>query len=342
MMLKQAVAAMVIAALGLVSAQDSSTTPSICATGCVTGVFANAANIGCPNGDTLCVCNKPDSLQGGIRDCIAGACPADGPDVQFPLAVAYGNNICAQAVAESAAPATPTTSTAAPPPEPTPTEAASSSAPAAAVSTTTPVPTPESASQSTSSTTTATSTTTSSLVVSSTPSSAPVSSSATSAPLSSTTSVPISTSSLSTTSSISSPAATSAPAATSNTEAATTGLSTAVKAGIGAGVGAAALAAIIIAVCVCLRRRQRTESANRVRKYKISEPMSKSDHQFTNDIGRAEAGLPKPIITTHAAHVDTAGLPNSPTSLYSNSSDLESHARRYEDMMPRTQPRTMI
>ncbi|KAI1160745.1 hypothetical protein F5B18DRAFT_490402 [Nemania serpens] len=345
MMLKQVVAAVVLAALGLVNAQDPSTTPSICATGCVTGVFANAANIGCANGDTLCVCNKPDSFQGGIRDCITGACPSDGPDVQFPLAVAYGNDICAKAAAASAAsaaPAIPTSSAAASTSEPTPTEVASSSTPAAAVSTTTPVSSPESTSQSTTISTTVTSTTASSPVSSSTSTTAPVSSSATSASPSPTASVPVSVSSLSTTSGTSGPTATSAPASTPNTEAATTGLSTAVKAGIGAGVGAAALAAIIIAVCVCLRRRQRTKSANRVLKYKISEPMSKSDHQFANDVGRAEAGLPKPIITRHPAQVDTTGLPTSPTSLYSNSSDLEAHARRYEDMPPRTQPRTMI
>ncbi|KAI1185108.1 hypothetical protein F5B17DRAFT_47107 [Nemania serpens] len=342
MMLKQVVAAMIIAALGLVDAQDSSATPSVCATGCVNGVFANAANIGCPNGDTLCICGKTDSFQGGIRDCITGACPADGPDVQIPLAVAYGNNICAGAAAASAASAIPTSSTAAPPSESTHTEAASSSVPAAAVSMTTPVPSPESTSQTTTTSTEVTSTTTSSLVSSSTSTTAHVSSLATSASPSPTTSVPVSVSSLSATSGTSSPTAASSPATTGNTGAATTGLSTAAKAGIGAGVGAAVLAAIIIAVCVCLRRRQQTKSANRARKYKISEPMAKSDHQFANDVGRAEAGLPKPIVTTRTAQVDTTGLPTSPTSLYSNSSDLETHARRYEDMLPRTQPRTMI
>ncbi|KAI1112697.1 hypothetical protein F5Y14DRAFT_253135 [Nemania sp. NC0429] len=341
MMFKQVIAAIAIAALGLVHAQDSSTTPSVCATGCVTGVFANAANIGCANGDILCVCGKTDSLQGGIRDCITGACPADGPDVQFPLAVAYGNDICAKAAAASAAPVTPASSTTAPAPSSQTTEATSSSAPPAAVSATTPVPSPESTSQSTTTSTTVT-TSASSSASSSTSTTASVSSSATPASLSSTTSGPTSASSSSTSSSTSSPTAAPTAAATTNTEAATTGLSTAVKAGIGAGVGAAALAAIIIAVCVCLRRRQQTKSADRVRKYKISEPMSKSDLQFGNDIGRAEAGLPKPIITTHRAQVDATGLPNSPTSLYSNSSDLEAHARRYEDMPPRTQPRTMI
>ncbi|KAI0534088.1 hypothetical protein GGR58DRAFT_79530 [Xylaria digitata] len=329
-MFKQSIAVVLVAILGLVSAQD--TTPSVCSTGCVNGVFVNAAGMGCANGDTLCVCSKPDSFYDGIRDCITQACAADGPDAQIPLAEAYANKICASA-ASTPLPA-PTSSTAPEPSEvvPTTTEAAPVTTSAAA-STSTPVSSTESSSQSPAPGTTVETTETSSSASSTRATTALVSSQTASVSTSASTSV----------SSSSTISGTLQPAATSSTSEATTGLSTAVKAGIGAGVGAAALAAIIITVCVCLRRRQRNKTPNRVRNYKISEPMAVSGREFGNDYDRAEAGLPKPIITTLPVHADPAGMATSPTSLYStNSSDLESHARRYEDMMPRTQPRTMI
>ncbi|KAJ8129464.1 hypothetical protein O1611_g4166 [Lasiodiplodia mahajangana] len=334
MMLKQVITAIAVVALGLVSAQDA---PSACAASCVNGVFANAASVGCANGDMVCVCNQPQSFQDGIRDCITAACPGDVPDVQIPLADAYGNDICAKVVANNA-PAS-TIATEAPPSEPTSTTAEPTSTPTTAASTTTSVSSVEPTSQTTApspevANTATSSPTTSSLVASSSaaspsaadnqPTTVPTLSSTTSASLSSTTS------------------SMSQPTTTSSATTAASGTSTAVKAGIGAGVGAAALAAVIIAVCACLRRRQRNKTANRVRKYKISEPMSSTGGQFADSIGRAESGLPKPIITRHPAYVDRASLPTSPTSVYSNSSELEAHARRYEDMVPRTQPRTMI
>ncbi|KAI1428698.1 hypothetical protein F5Y12DRAFT_683754 [Xylaria sp. FL1777] len=334
MMFGQLIAIVLVTILSLVGAQD--TTPSVCSTGCVNGVFVNAANLGCANGDTLCVCGKTDSFRDGIRDCIIQACPADGPDAQIPLADAYADAICASAAASSSTPPPAPTSSTAPAstePQPTNTEAASATTSTGADSTATSIPSAESSSQSTVASSTVTSTETSSSASNT---------KVTTAPISGTPSDKVS-SSVST--SISSPSTTSSslqPIATSGTSQDTTGLSTAVKAGIGAGVGAAALAAIIITVCVCLRRRQRNKTVNRVRNYKISEPMAVSDRQFGNDVGRAEAGLPKPIITTLPVRADAMAMATSPTSLYSNSSDLETHARRYEDMMPRTQPRTMI
>ncbi|KAI1749559.1 hypothetical protein F4782DRAFT_302525 [Xylaria castorea] len=334
MMLGQVVATAVITILGLVSAQDNPTTPSVCAVGCVNGVFVNAANMGCASGDMLCVCGQTASFQDGIRDCITNACAPDGPAVQIPLADTYANDLCAKAAANSAPPPpAPTTSTAAPPPESTSTEAASSSTPTSASSASTAVPSAESSPQST---------TTSSSVVSTTAASAATSSSASDNQSTTTQAVSPTTSASTSVSSSPTISDSSAPAATSSTLSATTGLSTAAKAGIGAGVGAAVLAAIIIAVCVCLRRRQQKKTASRVRNYKISEPMSGSGSEFANSIGRAETGLPRPIITTHAARLDNTGMATSPTSVYSNGSDLESHARRYEEMPPRAQPRTMI
>ncbi|KAI1734144.1 hypothetical protein F4680DRAFT_363006 [Xylaria scruposa] len=332
MMLRRVVATVVVTVLGLVSAQDSSTVPSVCAVGCVNGVFVNAASVGCANGDTLCVCGKTGSFQDGIRDCITNACAPDGPATQIPLADAYANDLCAKASAASAPPPAPTTSTAAPPPESTSTEAASSITTTAASSTSTAVPSAESSPQSTTASSSAVSTS------AATSSSASDNQSTITQAASPTTFASTLVPSSSTTSDVS------APAATSSTSPTTSGLSTAAKAGIGAGVGAAVLAAIIIAICVCLRRRQQKKTASPVRNYKISEPMSATGSEFANNIGRAETtNLPRPIITTnHAGYLDTTGMATSPTSVYSNGSDLESHARRYEDMPPRTQPRHMI
>ncbi|KAI0813472.1 hypothetical protein GGR55DRAFT_580139 [Xylaria sp. FL0064] len=340
-MLRQVIALVLFTTLGLVSAQDAAL--SACASGCVTGVISNTGNVGCTVGDTQCVCAKPDSLKDGIRDCITSACAADGPDVQIPLADAKVDQVCASAAAGNAPPPSPTSSPAPASPESTTTEAAPTTTSSVDGSTTTAVSDAATSSPSTvaNSEVATTETTSSAPTTQATTASASdalsnkVSPTATSASNSPSKSTSTSTSSPSTTSS------SSQPAATSSKSESTTGLSTAAQAGIGAGVGAAALAAIIISICVCLRRRQRNKTANSVRNYKISEPMAVSDHQFGNAIGRAEAGLPKPIITTMPVHSDSAAMA-SPTSLYSNSSDLEAHARRYEDMPPRTQPRTMI
>ncbi|KAI0110744.1 hypothetical protein GGR51DRAFT_75133 [Nemania sp. FL0031] len=339
MMLKKVIAAIAVAALGLVCAQDA---PSACAASCVNGVFANAASIGCANGDMVCVCKQPQQFQDGIRDCITAACPNDAPDVQIPLANTYGSDICAK-VETSNTPAS-TISTEALPSEPTSTTAEPTTTPTTVASTTTPVSSVEPTSQATVSNSEVASTATSASAISSPAagSSAATSSAASqSAANNQPTTAPAS--SLTTSASVSPTTSSgSQPTTTSSGTTAANGTSTAVKAGIGAGVGAAALAAAIIAVCACLRRRQRNKTANRVRKYKISEPMSSSGGQFADSISRAESGLPKPIVTAHPAYVDPAGLPTSPTSVYSNSSELEAHARRYEDMVPRTQPRTMI
>ncbi|KAI3322613.1 hypothetical protein HD806DRAFT_132774 [Xylariaceae sp. AK1471] len=307
MMFFQVLTILVVTILGSVSAQD--TPPSTCATGCVNGVFVNAANIGCANGDTLCVCSKVESFHDGIRDCISAACPADVPEQQIPLADAYGDSICASASSTAIS----MTSTA------TITDAAPITTTTPIVSTTTPSSSAESSSQSTSVSTAEASTRTSAPSHVSLP----------------TTSLAIPGSSSPTMPGMSHPTA-------SISSVSNTGLSTAVKAGIGAGVGVAGLAAIIITVCACLRRRQRNKAASRARTLKISEPMAGSGRQFSHDVHKAEAGLPKPIVTTKPVHTGAAAQPTSPTSMYSYSSELEAHARRYEDLLPRTQPRTMI
>ncbi|KAI8623109.1 hypothetical protein F5Y19DRAFT_403526 [Xylariaceae sp. FL1651] len=328
MKLLQAIVTLAIVFLGAVGAQGNPTAPSTCASGCVNGVFVNAANIGCANGDTLCVCGKTDSFHDGIRDCITAACAADVPDIQIPLADAYGDSLCASASSTATPPSPATTNPAtAQPSDPTVIETASvTSLPTTAV-TTTPSPSAEISSQST---------TASTIETSLGPSSTASGIEATGI-LSSSLSI--------STSAFSSPTASDAPHPTSSsTPASSSGLSTPVKAGIGAGVGVAALVAAVIAVCLCLRNRQkkRKQLANRAPPLKISKPMTGSGRQYADDVRKADAGLSKTFPTTKSARADATVQPTSPTSVYSYASELESHARRYEDLLPRTQPRTMI
>ncbi|KAI1432699.1 hypothetical protein GGR50DRAFT_696817 [Xylaria sp. CBS 124048] len=311
-----------MASLGLVSAQGS-TQVSVCAAGCVNGVIVNAANIGCPNGDTLCVCGNTASFNNGVRDCITQACASEPAAEQIPLAQSYGEGICSSASA-AAAP-TPTPSTAAP----TTTEAVPTTSTAA--------PTTTAAASSVESS--------SSTASKGEASSSSVSSSATSAASSTTSSATsASTHSTMTTSTSSQAIAskTSDPTATPNPSDSSDSSSTALKAGIGAGVGAAVLAAAIIAACACLRRRQKKKPVNPARAYKISEPMRNS--QFASDIGRAETAdtvMPAPINTAKAAARLAPPEPASPTSVYSYVSDPRT-SRRYEDSQPKTKPRTMV
>ncbi|KAI0426335.1 hypothetical protein F5Y09DRAFT_345794 [Xylaria sp. FL1042] len=335
-MLRQIIAIVLVAILGLASVQGA--TLSACSAGCVSGVFQGAAQIGCANGDRLCVCGKTDSFKDGIRDCITGACAADGPDTQIPLAQAYGDQVCASVAAGSDPPPPPTASSPAlASPESTTTEAAPTTTSSVDDSTTTTVSEANSSSQNTITNSEVASPEATSSASNPQATTAPISGALSNkvSPTTTSASASASNSASTATSSPSTASSSSEPAATSSTSEATAGLSTAAQAGIGAGVGAAALAAIIISICVCLRRRQRNKTANSVRNYKISEPMAVSDNQFGNIIGRAEAGLPRPIITTLPVHSDSVAMATSPTSLYSNSSDLESHARRYEDMPPR-------
>jgi hypothetical protein len=92
------------------------------------------------------------------------------------------------------------------------------------------------------------------------------------------------------------------------------GLSTTAKIGIGAGVGGGALLLIIIAAIV-LCRRKRSKPLGR----QISNPLPGS--------GRYKHLTPPP--RTYAFNEK-------------NTSELEMTSRRYEDMLPRQQPRQMV
>ncbi|KAI1331643.1 hypothetical protein F5Y16DRAFT_240191 [Xylariaceae sp. FL0255] len=297
-----------------------------CDTHCVSSVFGNVAGFPCTAGDTLCFCGQNTTLDNGIHDCITQGCPGENPSIQVPLAEASASSFCSSAFASASAASSKPVST------------TESVAPTSTSISSTPASTSTSASTSISSSTSASAT------VASTSSTPAATNQATSS------SVPGASSSKTGTSSTMAPTTTTSNApATSTTAAATVsaGFSTAVKAGIGAGVGSAVVLTAIVAFCVWLRRRQRVKKSPRA--YQISEPMAGSGRQYANSIGKFEA-VGSPSAQSYATKTTTVRSnapsvpqhPRSPTSVYSYSSELDAHARRYEDMIPRTQPRTMI
>lgn len=97
---------------------------------------------------------------------------------------------------------------------------------------------------------------------------------------------------------------------------ASSGLSEAAKIGIGIGVTAVVIALLAVAACLFLRKRrgggQPTMPNHR---YKISAPMPSSEHAYThNNTSEYDIG----------------------------DGELEMKSHRYEDMLPRQQPRQMV
>ncbi|OTB02743.1 hypothetical protein M426DRAFT_190922 [Hypoxylon sp. CI-4A] len=87
--------AFLVTLLGQGIAQDVTIQP--CASGCVTGVFNNAAAMGCGQNDNLCVCTKATDYSDGIRDCVNEACANQDAAAQLPLAQSYGVAQCQSA-----------------------------------------------------------------------------------------------------------------------------------------------------------------------------------------------------------------------------------------------------
>ncbi|KAH9883525.1 hypothetical protein F4778DRAFT_788500 [Xylariomycetidae sp. FL2044] len=321
--------------LGLGTAQEAALLP--CASGCVNGVFANVASLGCAAGDMLCMCGKSTDVNNGIRDCTTQTCGADAA-AQQPLAEAAGSDRCVAASSSAGLLPTP-----APTPTPTPDTGsttadqapAETTAPTTAVAETTadPSPSPDPASTTQDS---------ASPSVNEASSSSETSTAQSSSTESASSSPSANTASQSGTSSAAAAASTSDASNTESTESAS-GLSVAAKAGIGAGVGVAAVMALVVAVCLCMRRKQREKDALRDRAIKISQPLPGSGRQYASGMRQADAGLSrtfthKPILV-HQAQQSPMSAQYSPSqdSVYSN--ELDVHARRYEDMVSRVQPR---
>ncbi|KAG6000172.1 hypothetical protein E4U21_005752 [Claviceps maximensis] len=99
------------------------------------------------------------------------------------------------------------------------------------------------------------------------------------------------------------------------------GLSQAAIAGIGTGIGAAVLAIAGFIVCALMKSRKKN-SGHRTDKIEISKPMPGSGRTYPTREDQYRAG------------------PDASFEKYGP--DIEMTANRYEDMVPRTQPRTMV
>ncbi|KAI0108042.1 hypothetical protein F4814DRAFT_43295 [Daldinia grandis] len=332
--------------LGQGLAQDAGLLP--CASGCVNGVFANSASMGCDMNDRLCVCGKGADFSDGIRDCINQACPSDVAAAQISIAQGYGNNEC-QAASSAAgalpsptpAPSTPTSSA-----KPQPTEQTVESVPSttavettkAAETTKAPEPSPSSTSEPGFSAA-AVESTASGSTPAATESSAPAKTSAATSP-----SVPSATSS--------DPAIVAG--ATSSAEKTDegsspnqdSGLSVAARAGIGAGVGVAAVLVMVLAFCL-LRRRSKKPEPERAQTMQISEPLPGSGRQFADGVRLPDPTLSKDFTPSAPSPGSLERSPSPMARPYSPStasyaSELDANARPYEDLSPRTQPRNMV
>ncbi|KAI1455581.1 hypothetical protein F4805DRAFT_265848 [Annulohypoxylon moriforme] len=317
-----------------------------CAAGCVSGVFANAASMGCAMNDMLCVCGKSTDFTDGIRDCVNQACPAADVAAQLPLAQSAGTDQCKTASAAAATPtatpaetqtqATPLTQqAAASSPTTTPTEATAETTGAAATST--PVSTPTAQ------------TTEAALSVASTDSSA---TSATSAAGQSSTGSAASDMSSTTDSGAAGGATAAADNSDSGSSSTSSDLSVAARAGIGAGSGVAAVLLGIIAFCLITRRRKQKKAAQHAKSMQISQPLPGSGRLYAGNMSQADASLSKTFtpspLSSKKSNQPVPRVPSPTTPPYSPSvassydPELDLNARRYEDLTPRTQPRTMI
>lgn len=134
----------------------------------------------------------------------------------------------------------------------------------------------------------------------------------------------------------------------SEDEGSSTGLSVAAKAGIGAGAGVAVAMMAITVCCILMRRRAQNRpkpNAGPARPARspmpnISRPIG-GGRQYAEDIESAPAG-----VTGYPAMAQVPSQNSSvssPKPTFGHSDERYSvKGNRYEDMLPRTQPRTMI
>ena len=93
-------------------------------------------------------------------------------------------------------------------------------------------------------------------------------------------------------------------------------MSNGVKIGVGIGAAAGGIALIAIVAFILITRRHKNK-AEQTGRFQISEPLPGSGRSYAND--------------HHHKQYQSA-----------SKSELESNARRYEDMIPRQKPRTMV
>ncbi|KAK6210554.1 hypothetical protein LQW54_006162 [Pestalotiopsis sp. IQ-011] len=340
---------------------------SACSAGCISQVFSDTTTFGCAANDKACACGHDPDFWFAIRDCITQACPTADLDTQLADAQTDSGTQCAAASAAAGltttapvttpAPATTAATTPTTVAEPTTTEAAETVAPSSSTETAAAASTATTATSVSSATTaTAAVTTSSSASSASSASKASTVSSQTTAATASGTSASGFTTKISpitsSTSAASSSSSTSE-AAASTDDSSSEGLPVAAKAGIGAGVGVALILSAITICYVLAKKRKDKNNPSRIPTMQISKPLPGSGRQYAaSEAGAARmAALSTQFrddqltpIKTAAYKPSTASSQYSPTSLYAPS-DYDRHdvaGRRYEDMLPRTQPRTMI
>jgi len=92
-------------------------------------------------------------------------------------------------------------------------------------------------------------------------------------------------------------------------------MSNGVKIGVGIGAAAGGIALIALVACILITRRHKNKSDPNGG-FQISEPLPGSGRSYANDHHHKQYRASK--------------------------TELESNARRYEDMVPRQKPRTMV
>ncbi|KAI4863535.1 hypothetical protein F4820DRAFT_449904 [Hypoxylon rubiginosum] len=339
------VGAFFVALLGQGSAQDTGL--NACASGCVNGVFVNAASMGCAMDDRLCVCGNTVDFTDGIRDCVNQVCGSDA-DTQLPIAQSFGADQCKAASSSAGLLPTATPASSSPSPaQPTqPTEQAPAGTPSttAAATVTTPGPSPSptlSAETASSNAVTAvaagTTDTTASISgligpeSSSVAASSPPSSASASASVSASSSLP-SDSASATSGDADTPSGTSSAEESGNASptpesSSQDDMTVAVRAGIGAGVGVAVVLLVILAAWLCMRKRKSKNPATQAPALQISQPLPGSGRQYADTMRQTEAGLSKTFVTSPTAHDlhQTSSLHSEPTTPHTPSaaSDLD-------------------
>ncbi|KAH8785256.1 hypothetical protein F5883DRAFT_534573 [Diaporthe sp. PMI_573] len=267
-------------------------------------------SIGCVPVTDQCLCGNAN-FENGIRDCANQSCSAE----DSAAVVQYASGFCLKATGTTAAAPETTPETAATtPPAPTTTEEPET--------TTTPTTASEPTSVSAETATSETETATASAATTETSSTA----SSTASEATETSSTSASKTSSETTGTKAS--ATESASSTADAAAASpsdSGLSVGAKAGIAVGAGAAVVAVIALAIAYCQTRRARRPLPRGT--MQISQPLPGS--------GRLdyEAGTQ---FTTRPPK--SAGA----NSKFSQMTELDASARRYEDMLPRVSPRRMV
>ncbi|KAK8085683.1 hypothetical protein PG997_006954 [Apiospora hydei] len=305
-----------------------------CAKGCVVNIFADPSRLGCKPEDKNCACHSGDNLKFGVRDCITQACSLTGDALneQISMSDTYTNEIC-QPFTGAAPPAT----TAPPAAAPAATTAATTADPAKTTAAGSPeVKDPPASNEP--------ATATQAGATSAATSQATTGASAASADSPSGT-VDASSAASSHAAGVAAPTASSTSSKSADKEekeSSEEGLSVAAKAGIGAGAGVVVVMAAITLCCIMMRRRRDARNAAKgpTRPTRsplpcnISKPVAGGRHYAEDVESPADLNFPFPA----AAAVNEKSSPKSA----SHEDHYSVHGNRYEDMLPRTQPRTMI